>query len=115
MVSKSNVSSLIKLVSDGKDHDLFELNQLYRFSFSQAKEVVNTLSDAGVLELNGYSFKLSPQITKKQLVYLYRNIRHRSLNLEQDIIDEYKRKSLEINALVRPNLERVDEQLFVDE
>ena len=115
MVSKSNVSSLIKLVADGKDHDLFELNQLYRFSYSQAKEVVCTLSDAGVLELNGHSFRVRKQMTKKHLAYLYRAICHRELHLEQEIIDGYKSKALDTNDLAMPNFERLDEKLLVDE
>ena len=115
MVSKSNVSSLIKLVSDGKDHVLFELNQLYRFSFSQAKEVVYTLSDAGVLELNGHSFRVRRHLTKKHLAYVYRVVCHRELHLEQEIIDGYKTKALNPNDLSMPNFERLDEKLLVDE
>lgn len=115
MVSKSNISSVIKLIADGKDHDLFELNQSYRLSYTQAKEVVESLSEIGVLELTGHSFKLRNQITKEQLVYLYRTTCYRSLHLECDVIDEYKSKALSINALVMPNFERLDENLLVDE
>ncbi|MEZ8297191.1 hypothetical protein AB6D11_25625 [Vibrio splendidus] len=115
MITNSMISSVLKLVVDGEAHELFELNQLYRFSYSQAKEAVESLSDIGVLELSGHYFKLTPQIEKEQLVYLYRNIRHRSLNLEQDIIDGYKEKSLRLNELVKPNFDRLDEQLRVDE
>lgn len=115
MVSKSNVSSVIKLVADGTVHSLFELNQLYRFSYTQAKEVIESLSEIGVLEFTGDSFKLKKQITKEQLVYLYRTICYRSLYLERDVIDEYKNKALSINALVMPNFKRLDEKLLVDE
>ncbi|CAH6844964.1 hypothetical protein [Marinomonas sp.] len=115
MITNSMISSVLKLVVDGEDHELYELNTRYRFSYSQAKEAVESLSDVGVLELSGHFFKLTPHIEKEQLVYLYRNIRHRSLNLEQDVIDGYKKKSLELNELVKPNLDRLDEQLRVDE
>lgn len=115
MVSKSNVSSVVKLVVDGKEHELYELNQLYRFSYTQSKEVVHLLSEVGILEQAGNTFKLKSQITAEQLEYLYRAIRYRYLDLESEVIENYRDNALSINTLFVPNFSRLDAQLLVDE
>ncbi|NOU49826.1 hypothetical protein HG263_04665 [Pseudoalteromonas sp. JBTF-M23] len=113
-MSKANLASLLILINDGKEHELFELNQKYRMTYSQARNAILTLDKLGVISVNDKQFRLKNNITKTQLKELYKLIGFRELDLERDTIENYKHLALPTNSLYKPNLSRIDKKLRVD-
>lgn len=114
-MKNSLISSVLTLVKDGQEHELYVLNQTYRFSYTQAKATVEFLSEIDILHREGNKFKLKACLRKKQVSDLYKLIRYRTTNLEDDVIETYRNKALIINSLYAPNLYKLDPNLIIDE
>jgi len=113
-MNNSLISSVISLVKDGQLHELYELNQTYRFSYSQAKDTVKSLSKIGVLYSEYEKFSLNKSLSKKQISELYALIRYRTLRLEEDKIEQFENDAIKVNCLYVPNISRLDSALLID-
>lgn len=114
-MNNSLVSSVLKLVKDGQEHELYELNKNYRFTYTQAKDSVEFLSKMGVIHSVDHQFKLKTNLKKTEISNLYKCIRYRTISLEDNVIEEYRNKALIINSLYKPKLSMLDSALVIDE
>ncbi|MEZ9175052.1 hypothetical protein [Vibrio kanaloae] len=112
----NHIREVIFSLTKEREMELFDLNDKFRLTPSEAGEVVEDLLAMGVLKLSDRKFSLKDKLSEEQMIALYKITRKSNFDLESEIIDKYKEKS-EIflqNKLYLPNFERLDSSLLVD-
>lgn len=105
----------IRLIRTGNKCSLYDLHSNFRLTYAQAFQAVTYLIDTGIIEFDGKIFYLKENITKHQLINLYKKIRNRELTLDKDSIDFYKKTAIPSDSLYLPKLSRLDLSLIIDE
>lgn len=103
------------MIRNGKPSSLFRLHSRFRLTFTETVQAVTYLKNIGIVDFDGKNFSLKENVTKQQLIEVYKKVRFRSLNLEEKDIDLYKSMALSANKLYFPNLSRLSPVLTIDD
>ena len=110
-MNKNNINSALKLIVLVRKSTLFELHQTYRMTYTESKEAVEFLVSVGVVKFDGKVFELNDSLNPDDMSKLYNSIKHRNLELESDIISQYKRQASDIYELYNPDLSLLSKEL----
>ncbi|WP_311752262.1 hypothetical protein [Proteus columbae] len=113
-MNPSHVKIAIDFLTEKKQASLFDLHHKFRLTYSESVNVISHLNDQNIVSFDGYNFSLNDDVSMENISNLYNTIRFRSLSLEHEIIEGYKKSALSISDLYMPNLSRIDGSLLVD-
>ncbi|MGR6837831.1 hypothetical protein ACU5DF_01490 [Aliivibrio wodanis] len=110
-MNKNNINSVLKLIVLERESTLFELHQTYRMTYSESKDAVEFLESVGVVKFDGKVFELNDTLNPDNMSRLYNSIKYRNLELESDIINQYRRQATDIDELYNPDLSLLSQEL----
>ena len=105
----------IRLIRDGKPISLFKLHSRFRLTYTETLQAVMYLKNIDLVDFDGKIFSLKDNVTKQQLTQLYKKLRFRTLKLDEEAIDFYRKMAISPNELYFPNLSRLKPILTIDD
>lgn len=113
-MNDSNIYQAFVFAAENEQPNLYGLHCAYRLTYPEAREAVMYLSEIGVVDFDGKNFPMVQCLSKKQLSLLYRKFHGRKCVLEESLIDLYKKRSIKLNSMYLPDLDRLDQVLGID-
>lgn len=105
-----SIKSVLNILSDTKWHDLYELHEKYNLSPIEIIEIVEQLLEIGLICQDGYLIKINTDKDKKIDIDLYKSLRNRFFEFNNDNYESFKIRRLAVNEFYLPNLEKCDIQ-----